>query len=339
MKKTMLEYIGNTPLIPLRAVMRNIDRYVFAKAEMLNPGGSVKDRLAKFLIEKAEKDGSLAPGGTVIEVTSGNTGIAVSWICAAKGYRAVIVMSDKNSREKQDMMKSFGAELVLTPHTAKPDDPESNYSVALDLSKKMENSVYLDQYNNPENIRCHYETTGPEIWKESEGRVDCLIAGVGTGGTISGAARYLKEKNPAVLVVGVDSVGSVFKPFFETRKLVEAEHYEVEGIGGDKLVDALDFDVIDQFIAVDDREAFLTARELSTVEGLFCGGSSGATIAAARKILSENKFVKFPVVMLADSGNRYLSKIFNDAWMSEKGYHRSADYGLVGEQLQVKRSE
>jgi cystathionine beta-synthase len=287
---------------------------------MLNPGGSLKDRLALSLIESAERDGRLCPGGTVIEVTSGNTGIAVSWICAAKGYRAVIVMSDKNSREKQDMMKLFGAELILTPHTAKPDDPSSNYKTAERLAGEIPDSIYLDQYNNPANIDCHYRTTGPEIWEQSEGRVDCVIAGAGTGGTISGIGRFLKERNPAIQIVAVDSVGSIFTRYFETRNLVVAEHYEIEGIGSDKLIGAMDFSAVDKFIPVPDREAFLTARELARTEGLFCGGSSGAVISAARKYLGSRPDINFPVVVLADSGNRYLSKLYSDEWMRDMKY-------------------
>jgi len=320
MNGTMLDFIGGTPLIPINRIPGIEGRNVRAKAEMLNPSGSIKDRLAKYLIEDAERTGILRPGGTVIEVTSGNTGISVSWICSAKGYKSVIVMSDKNSQEKRDMMKTFGAELFLTPHTARPDDPDSNYSVAERLAGEIPNSIYLDQYNNPANIQCHYETTGPEIWKDCEGKIDCLIAGAGTGGTISGAGKYLKEKNPSIKVIAVDSVGSIFKRYFETGKLTEPFHYEIEGIGGDKPVKALDFDVIDRFISIEDREAFITARELASTEGIFAGGSSGAVIAAARHILSDDMEIKNPVLILADSGNRYLSKIYDDHWMEKNGY-------------------
>ena len=196
-RPSVLDRIGDTPLLQLKKISGTLNRTIYAKAEMFNPGGSVKDRLARSLIECIERDGGLSPGGTVIEVTSGNTGISVSWICAAKGYRALLVMSDKNSREKQEMMRLFGAELILTPHTARPDDPESNYKTAERLAGQVPNSVYLDQYNNPANKECHYDTTGPEIWRQTEGRIDCFIAGAGTGGTVSGVGRYLKERNPA----------------------------------------------------------------------------------------------------------------------------------------------
>jgi cystathionine beta-synthase len=320
MQASVLDRIGNTPLISLEKFADGTNRAIYAKAEMLNPGGSIKDRLAKVLIESAEDDGSLRPGGTVIEVTSGNTGIAVSWICAAKGYRARIVMSDKNSREKRNMMELFGAELTLTPHTAKPDEPESNYKTAERLAAELPNSIYLDQYNNPWNIDCHYSTTGPEIWEQTSGEIDCFIAGTGTGGTVSGVGRYLKEKNPAIRIVAVDSIGSIFKTYFETGELIEANHYEVEGIGSDRMVEAMDFDVVDRFIAISDKQAFITTRELARTEGITCGGSSGAVIAAARQILRDDPDIRFPVVILADSGNRYLSKIYSNRWMTRMGY-------------------
>lgn len=320
MQASLLDQIGDTPLIPLEKIVGETNRTIYGKAEMFNPGGSVKDRLAKSLIEAAENNGSLKPGGTVIEVTSGNTGIAVSWICATKAYKARIVMSDKNSREKQDMMKLFGAELTITPHTAKPDDPESNYKTAERLARQVPNSIFLDQYNNPANIDCHYTTTGPEIWEQTAGEIDCLIVGAGTGGTVSGAGRYLKEKNPAIKIVAVDSVGSIFRTYFETGRLIEPFHYEVEGIGSDKLVRAMDFNAVDRFVTISDRQAFITTRELAQAEGIFCGGSSGAAIAAAKQILRDDPDIRFPVVILADSGNRYLSKIYNDRWMTRMGF-------------------
>jgi cystathionine beta-synthase len=324
MRDTLLSRVGNTPLLPLKKIFPKYGRTVYAKAEMFNPGGSVKDRLAKSLIEAAEIDGSLPPGGTVIEVTSGNTGIAVAWVCAVKGYRSLIVMSDKNSREKQDMMRLHGAELVITPHTALPDDPESNYKTAERLAGTVPDSVYLDQYNNAANINCHYNTTGPEIWEQTDGKVDCAIIGAGTGGTVSGVGRFLKERNREIKIIAVDPEGSIFKPYFETSELIKPLHYEVEGIGSDKLVGAMDFSVVDEFVTVPDKEAFLITRELARKEGLFCGGSSGAAIAAVNKVLKNNPDISFPVVVLADSGNRYLSKLYNDDWMAEKGYINSS---------------
>ncbi|UCC79648.1 MAG: cysteine synthase family protein [Candidatus Zixiibacteriota bacterium] len=320
MHDTLLKRVGNTPLLPLEKIFKDFGKTVYAKAEMLNPGGSVKDRLAKSMIEAAEANGSLPPGGTVVEVTSGNTGIAVAWVCAIKGYRALLVMSDKNSEEKQNMMKLYGAELVLTPHTVMPDDPRSNYKTAERLAETTPDSTYLDQYNNPANIDCHYQTTGPEIWEQTEGNIDCAIIGAGTGGTISGVARFLKERNRDIKIIAVDPEGSIFAPYFKKGELITPEHYEVEGIGGDKLVGAMDFDVVDEFVTIGDREAFLNTRELARVEGLFCGGSSGAAIAACRRVLKSHPEIKCPVTILADSGNRYLSKLYSDKWMIEKGY-------------------
>ena len=320
MKIQLISQIGNTPILPLEKISIGMPCIIYGKAEMYNPSGSIKDRLAKSLIEAAEQDGSLAPGGVLIEVTSGNTGISVAWICAAKGYKAIIVMSDKNSQEKRDMMKAFGAELVITPHTAKPDDPCCNYKTAERLANEIPNSIYLDQYNNPANIECHYRTTGPEILSQTNGQIDCFIAGAGTGGTVSGVGRYLKEQNPKIEIVAVDTEGSIFTNYFKTGKVDVAEHYEIEGIGGDKLIDAMDFSVVDQFVTISDKEAFLTTRELAKIEGIFCGGSSGAAIAAARKVLRNRSDLKTPVIILPDSGNRYLSKIYNDRWMTEMGY-------------------
>jgi len=317
---SLLQRIGKTPIVPLKKFSRDLGTTVLGKAEMMNPGGSIKDRLAISLIEAAERDGSLQRGGTVIEVTSGNTGIAVSWICAAKGYKSIIVMSDKNSKEKQNAINLFGSELVITSHEAKPDDPNCNYKTAERLAGQIPKSIYLDQYNNPANIDCHYEITGPEIWEQTDGDIDCFIAGAGTGGTISGVGRFLKERNPDIKIIAVDSQGSLLTSYFKTGKLIEPEHYEVEGIGSDKLIGAMDFSVVDEFIQISDKEAFMEAREFARTEGVLAGGSSGAVLAAARKYLAENKHLSCPVVILADSGDRYLSKIYNDEWMAEKGY-------------------
>jgi len=287
---------------------------------MYNPSGSVKDRLALGLIEDAERSGRLKPGGTVIEVTSGNTGIAVAMICAIKGYRALLVMSDKNSEEKQNMMRLHGAELVLTPHTVQASDPRSNYSVAEKLAKEIPDSIYLNQYDNPANIDCHYQSTGPEIWNQLEGDIDAVVVGAGTGGTISGIGRYIKEQNPTIKIIAVDSEGSILTHYFRTGEIKKAEHYEIEGIGSDKLVKALDFSVIDDMIIVPDREAFLTSRSLARVEGIFCGGSSGAIYKAALEAIKKYHLNGNVVVVFADSGNRYLSKMYNDNWMASKGY-------------------
>jgi cystathionine beta-synthase len=322
-KKSISEFadlIGHTPMVRLNKIAANCPAKIFAKLEMYNPGGSIKDRLALSLIESAERQGRLKPGGTVIEVTSGNTGIAVAMICALKNYRTVIVMSDKNSEEKQNMMKLYGAELVLTPHTVGPSDPRSNYSVAERLSKEIPDSVYLDQYNNPANIDCHYLTTSPEIWAQLDGDIDCVVAGAGTGGTISGLGRFFKEKSPSTKIIAVDPVGSMLTHLFRTGEVIEGHHYQVEGIGSDKPVKALDMSVLDDMITISDKESFLLGREITRQEGIFCGGSSGSVLAAAYIAVEKYKIRGNVVVIFADSGNRYLSKMYSDQWMKTMGY-------------------
>lgn len=316
----ILSLIGNTPLIPLKKITFDYPAKIFAKLEMYNPGGSLKDRLAHALIEEAERSGRLRPGGTVLEVTSGNTGIAVAMICAIKGYRALLVMSDKNSEEKQNMMKLYGAELVLTPHTVQADDPRSNYSVAEKLAKEIPDSIYLDQYDNPANIECHYRTTGPEIWEQTGGDIECVVAGAGTGGTISGIGRFLKERNSSIKIIAIDSEGSILSHYYKTGEIIKAKHYEVEGIGSDKLIKAMDFSAIDDMIALSDKESFLTTRKIAQIEGIFCGGSSGAVLAGAIQVIEKYKITGNVVTIFADSGNRYLSKLYSNKWLAAKGY-------------------
>ena len=316
----ILQQIVNTPLVPLNKIAADCPAKIFAKLEMCNAGGSIKDRLALSLIEDAEKSGRLKSGGTVIEVTSGNTGISVAMICAVKNYRSIIVMSDKNSVEKQNMIRLFGAELVLTPHTVQASDPRSSYSVARRLADEIPNSVYLDQYDNPANIDAHYRTTAPEIWQQTDGNIQAVIAGVGTGGTVSGIGRYFKEKNPSIKIIAVDPEGSIFSHYYRTKEVVEGKHYEVEGIGGDKLVKALDYSVLDDMITVTDKEAFLMTRKIARIEGIFAGGSSGSVYVGAIKAIEKYKFDGNIVVVFPDSGNRYLSKLYDDKWMKEKGY-------------------
>jgi cystathionine beta-synthase len=322
-KKKITEFtglIGNTPMVKLRKIAAACQADIYAKLEMYNPGGSIKDRLALSLIEAAEKQGKLKPGGTVIEVTSGNTGIAVAMICALKNYRNIIVMSDKNSEEKQNMMRLYGAELVLTPHTVPPEDPRSNYSVAERLAMEIPDSVYLDQYNNPANIDCHYCTTAPEIWEQMAGDIDCIVAGAGTGGTISGIGRFFKEKNSATKIIGVDPEGSMLEHLYRTGQVIPSQHYEVEGIGSDKVVRALDMTVLDDMITVSDRESFMLGRQITLAEGIFCGGSSGSVLAAAYKAIEKYNIKGNVVIILADSGDRYLSKMYSDKWMKSMGY-------------------
>lgn len=316
----ILDLIGNTPLVKLTKIARDVPANIYAKLEMYNPSGSVKDRLALGLIEDAENRGRLKPGGTVIEVTSGNTGVAVAMVCAIKGYRAILVMSDKNSEEKQNMMKLHGAELILTPHTVQADDPRSNYSVAQKMADETPDCIYLNQYDNPANIECHYASSGPEIWDQLEGDIEAVVIGAGTGGTISGIGRYLKQQNNSIKVIGIDSEGSILTHYFQTGEVKPGEHYEVEGIGSDKMVKALDFSVIDDMIIVPDKQAFITTRAIAATEGIFCGGSSGAAFAGTVIAVKKHKLTGNVVTLFADSGNRYLTKLYNDNWMRSKGF-------------------
>lgn len=316
----ILKTIGWTPLVKINKISRDINSNIFAKLEFLNPAGSVKDRMALFIIEDAERRGLLKPGGTIVENSSGNTGAALAMIAAVKGYKCIITMPDKMSDEKKNLMKAFGAEVVVTPTDVPPDSPESYYSIARRIAKETPNSYYPDQYNNPKNIDSHYYTTGPEIWEQTGGTMDFFVAGIGTGGTMSGAGRYLKEKNPEIKIIAVDPEGSVFYDYFKTGKLVKPHVYKVEGIGEDYLVKAVDFNLIDDIVQVHDKESFLMARRLAREEGIFAGGSSGSAVWTAIKVARELKESKNIVVILPDSGSRYLSKMYNDEWMKANGF-------------------
>lgn len=319
MKKNILKAIGNTPLIRLNKVTKGIKPNIYVKAEFLNPGGSVKDRMALFMIEDAEKKGLLKPGGTIVENTSGNTGVGLAMVAAVKGYKTVFTIPDKMSKEKINLLKAFGAEVIITPTDVPADSPESYYSVAKRIAKER-NAYYPDQYNNPKNPEAHYKTTGPEIWKQTRGKIDYFIAGAGTGGTLSGVAKYLKEKNPEIKIIAVDPKGSVYYDYFKTKKLTQPHVYKVEGIGEDYLVDNMDFNLVDDIIQVDDKESFLMARRLVREEGIFVGGSSGAAVSAALRLAKTIDEKKNIIVILPDSGSRYLSKIFNDEWMKESDF-------------------
>lgn len=316
----ILKTIGWTPMVRLNKVSGEIKSSIFAKLEFLNPAGSVKDRMAMFIIEDAEKKGLLKPGGTIVENSSGNTGAALAMIAAVKGYKCIITMPDKMSDEKKNLMRAFGAKVVVTPTDVPPDSPESYYSVAKRIAKETPDSYYPDQYNNPRNIDSHYYTTGPEIWKQTGGNVDYFVAGIGTGGTLSGAGKYLKEMNPKVRIIAVDPEGSVFYDYFKTGKLIKPHVYKVEGIGEDYLVKAVDFNLIDDIVQVHDKESFLIARRLAGEEGIFAGGSSGSAVWAAIEVARGIKENKSMVVVLPDSGSRYLSKIYNDGWMKANGF-------------------
>jgi cystathionine beta-synthase len=316
----ILKTIGWTPMVRLNKLTGSLRPHIFAKLEFLNPTGSVKDRMALFIIEDAEKRGLLKPGGTIVENSSGNTGAALAMIAAVKGYKCIITMPDKMSNEKKNLMKAFGAEVVITPTDVPFDSPESYYSVARRIAEETPNSFYPDQYNNPVNIDSHYYSTGPEIWSQMDEKVDYLVGGIGTGGTMSGAGKYLKEKNPGIEIIGVDPEGSVFYDYFETGKLIKPHVYKVEGIGEDYLVKAVDFDLLDGIIQVDDRNSFLMTRRLAREEGIFAGGSSGSAVWAAIRIALDIKERKNIVVILPDSGSRYMSKVYNDEWMRANGF-------------------
>lgn len=320
--KNILETIGNTPLVQLNSVTKEIDALVLAKVETFNPGNSVKDRMALKMIEDAEADGRLKPGGTIIEGTSGNTGMGLALGAIIKGYTLVCVISDKQSKEKMDILRAVGAEVVVCPTDVEPEDPRSYYSVSKRLAEETPNSWYVNQYDNPSNAVAHYEQTGPEIWEQTEGKVTHFVVGVGTGGTISGVAKYLKEQNPNVKVWGIDTYGSVFKKYHETGVFDENEIYPyiTEGIGEDILPKNVDFSLIDGFTKVTDKDAAIYTRKIAKEEGIFVGNSAGAAIKGLLQLKDEFKPDDVVVVLFHDHGSRYVGKMFNDDWMRDRGF-------------------
>ena len=318
----ILETIGNTPLIKLNKVTSEIEATVLAKVEYFNPGNSVKDRMAIKMVEDAEKDGRLKPGGTIVEGTSGNTGMGLALAAIVKGYKLICVTNDKQSKGKIDVLKAVGAKVIICPANVDPDDPSSYYSTAKRISDETENSWYVNQYNNLSNREAHYLSTGPEIWNQTKGKITHFVVGVGTGGTISGVAKYLKEKNSDIKIWGIDTFGSVFKKYHETGVFDKSEIYPylTEGIGEDIIPDNVDFSLIDHFEKVNDEDAAIYGRRLAKEEGIFAGYSCGAAIKGVlqlKKHFSKNDVV---VVLLHDSGSRYIEKIYNDEWMKEKGF-------------------
>ena len=319
--QNILETIGDTPLVKLNKVI-STSAMVLAKIESFNPGHSTKDRMALKMIEDAEKKGILKKGGTVIEGTSGNTGMGLALTCINKGYSLICTVSDKQSKEKIDILKAMGAKVYVCPTDVQPDDPKSYYSVAKRLNKEIPNSFYPNQYDNPSNSKAHYETTGPEIWNQTDGKVTHFVVGVGTGGTISGIAKYLKEKNPNIKIWGVDTYGSVFKKYHETGKFDESEIYPyiTEGIGEDIIPANVNFDLIDHFEKVSDKDGALYTRRLAKEEGIFAGYSAGSAIAAINQLKGQLNRNDIVVVLLHDHGSRYVAKIFNDDWMKKQNF-------------------
>jgi len=337
---SVLELIGETPLVRLHNVTRGIRTPVFAKVEFFNPGGSVKDRIGMPIIEQAERDGSLKPGGTIVEGTSGNTGVGLAIAAALKGYKCIFTMPDKMSQEKVRLLKAFGADVIITPTAVPPDHPDSYTSMAKRIAHETPNAILANQFYNQANPQAHYETTGPEIWEQTEGRVTHFVYGAGTGGTLTGVARYLKEKNPKVQVIAGDPVGSILAEMWRSHGASKPEGvpYKVEGIGQDKIPGTLDMGLIDDFMTVSDKEAFSMARRLTREEGLFVGGSSGlimqVALHAARRADDPDACV---VAVLPDTGERYLSKLYNDEWMRENQL-LDADRTTLDSVLRTKRS-
>jgi len=318
----ILETIGNTPFVRLNKITKDVKATVLAKVETSNPGNSVKDRMAVKMIEDAEKAGLIKPGGTIIEGTSGNTGMGLALACIIKGYKLICVLNDKQSKEKMDILRAVGAEVVVCPTAVDPSDPRSYYSVSRRLAAETPNSWYVNQYDNLSNRQAHYESTGPEIWEQTEGKITHFVVGVGTGGTISGVGKYLKEKNPNIKIWGIDTYGSVFKKYKETGIFDESEIYPyvTEGIGEDILPQNVDFDVIDLFEKVTDKDAAVYTRRLAREEGIFVGNSAGAAIKGVLQLSGELKEDDVVVVLFHDHGSRYVGKIFNDDWMREQGF-------------------
>ena len=335
--ENVLEAIGNTPLIRLNRLAKGLKPKIYVKAEFMNPGGSVKDRIGVAMIDEAERKGLLKPGGTIVEGTSGNTGIGLALVAALRGYKLIFTITDKQSREKINLLKALGAEVIVCPTNVEPEDPRSYYSVADKLTAEVPNAFHPNQYENPENPKAHYRTTGPEIWRDSEGKVTHFVAGMGTGGTISGVAKYLKEQNPKVKIIGADPVGSLYYEKIKYNRVGVAKPYVVEGIGEDIFPGTMDLKCVDDILQVSDRDCFIMTRKLAKLEGLMTGGSCGAAVCAGLEYAQKLSEKDLMVILLPDTGMRYLSKIYNDEWMRENQYFESAVPLKVADVLAAKR--
>ncbi len=319
--ENVIAAVGNTPIVRLNKVAAHVSpAQVYCKLEYLNPGGSVKDRPAVRIVDDAERDGRLKPGGTLVEATSGNTGMGLAMVAAVRGYKTIFVMPDKMSEEKMAALRAFGAKVVVCPTSVEPEDPRSYYSVAKRLANETPGAILANQYHNPSNPVAHYHSTGPEIWEQTGGEIDALVVPMGTGGTISGTGRYLKEKKPGIKIIGIDPIGSVYYDFFRTGKMPAASTYRVEGFGEDFLPSTMNFEYVDEVIRVSDKECFQWTRRVVREEGLYTGGSAGGTVCGAVKYAERAKRDEQIVCILPDSAVRYLSKIFNDTWMREGGF-------------------
>ncbi|QRN99977.1 cystathionine beta-synthase [Archangium violaceum] len=334
----ILSAIGHTPLVKLNRLVGPNDATVLVKCEFMNPGASIKDRMALYIIEKAEKEGKLKPGGTIVENTSGNTGMGVALAAAVKGYKCIFTMPDKMSLEKINRLKALGAQVVVTPTNVPAEDPRSYYETAKRIHRETPGAFMLNQYHNPDNIEAHYKVTGPELYEQTDGKIDYFVSGLGTGGTMSGAGKYLKEKIPGLKNVGVDPEGSVYEGYFKTGKLTEPHVYKVEGIGEDMLCGAMDFKVVDDIRQVDDRQSFVAARRLAREEGIFAGGSAGAAVHVAVQLAKEVGKGKTIVVILPDTGMSYISKFHSDEWMRDNGFLEEKGAGTVRDLLNGKRA-
>lgn len=321
---SVIEAVGNTPLVKIQKLVPDTKGTVLVKVEYFNPGQSIKDRIAIKMIDDAEAKGLIKPGGTIIEGTSGNTGMGLALVAIQRGYKCIFTTTDKQSQSKVDILRAVGADVIVCPTNVEPEDPKSYYSVAKRLNKETPNSYYPNQYDNQSNTLAHYESTGPEIWKQTEGKITHFVAGMGTGGTISGTSKYLKKQNPDIKVIGIDSVGSVYKKYFETGEFDqnEVKPYLTEGIGEDIIPEAIDFSFVDEVVQVNDKNSAIMTRRLSNEEGLFVGWSCGAAVQGAMDYIKEYPLRSndVMVIILPDSGTRYISKIYNDEWMKKQGF-------------------